>query len=357
MLSRSMPGPASLHARLALAVLLISAIGAMAFPGDRGSMSDRRPLRVGPGLALDTPSAAAAIARDGDLVEIEAATYAGDAAVWRQNGLTIRGVGGRPHLRADGAAAQGKAIWVLQGRDITIENIEFSGARVPDGNGAAIRPEGAGVVLRDCFFHDNENGVMGGANPESDIVIENSEFARNGRGDGRTHNLYIGAVRSLRVERSYLHHAVVGHNLKSRALETTVVSSRIADEESGRSSYLVDLPNGGRARLIGNVIQQGPAAENSTLVSYGAEGLGGGAHELVLLDNTFVSESGAGTIFVSVTPQADRLVVTGNVFAGPGTAVRTPMPATSEVRDNRIVADARGAERQRAPSGIPAGLP
>src|SRR5690349_12422934 len=73
-----------------------------------------RVLQVGMGKAFSVPSKAAAAAKDGDVVEIDAGTYRGDVAVWRANNLTIRGVGGRPHLEAAGANAQGKAIWVIQ---------------------------------------------------------------------------------------------------------------------------------------------------------------------------------------------------------------------------------------------------
>src|SRR5678815_5689730 len=112
-------------------------------------------LLVGPQHALKTPSAAAKVARDGDVVEIEPGLYAGDAAVWTQNRLTLRGRGGRAHLRADGAHAESKGIWVLKGAETTIENLEFSGARVADRNGAGIRLEGPGLTLRNCHFHDN----------------------------------------------------------------------------------------------------------------------------------------------------------------------------------------------------------
>src|SRR5206468_6500985 len=72
-------------------------------------------IQVGPKREIKLPSAAAAIAADGDLIEIDPGNYDGDAAVWRQNRLTIRGVGGRAHLRANGAHAEGKAIWVIKG--------------------------------------------------------------------------------------------------------------------------------------------------------------------------------------------------------------------------------------------------
>ena len=76
-------------------------------------------------------------------------------------------------------------------------NVEFSGAAVPDQNGAGIRQEGDDLVINKCSFHDNENGILTGANAASDIKIKRSRFFRNGRGDGYTHNIYIGAVRSF----------------------------------------------------------------------------------------------------------------------------------------------------------------
>jgi len=170
-------------------------------------------LRVGATRELKRPSAAAQIARDGDTIEIDAGIYDGDAAVWRQHRLTIRGLGGRAHLRANGAHAEGKAIWVIKGNDTTIESVEFSGAKVSDQNGAGIRLEGAGLTVRECYFHNNENGILAGANQASDIVVEHSEFTQNGAGDGYSHNLYVGNVRSFTLRFSYVHHALVGHNV------------------------------------------------------------------------------------------------------------------------------------------------
>src|SRR3954466_2527142 len=67
-------------------------------------------LLVGTRHVLKTPSAAARAARDGGVVEIEAGLYAGDAAVWTQNGLTLKAAGGKVHLRADGAQVEGKGM-------------------------------------------------------------------------------------------------------------------------------------------------------------------------------------------------------------------------------------------------------
>jgi len=295
-------------------------------------------LRVGPGEAHKRPSEAASVASDGDVIEIQAGTYAGDAAVWRQNDLTIRGVGGLARLVAQGSAAQGKGIWVIKGNNTVVENIHFEGAAVADGNGAGIRQEGANLTVRNCRFVGNENGILAGENAASTIVVENSEFAGNGAGDGYTHNLYIGQVKRFVMRFSYSHHAHVGHQVKSRAVVNEIMYNRLMDESDGDASYIVDISNGGRAHLIGNLIQQGPKAENWALVSYAAEGnVHRAASELVILHNTFVNARGDG-IFVANRDAGVKAWVLNNVFSGSGAVVQGP----AEMRGNLVTRRAPG---------------
>jgi hypothetical protein len=289
---------------------------------------------VGPQHALKTPSEAATFARDGDVVEIEPGIYYGDAAVWTQNRLTIRARGGRAHLRADGAHAEGKAIWVIKGSATTIENIEFSGAKVADRNGAGIRLEGPGLTVRDSSFHDNESGILASGNLESDIVIEHSEFARNGAGGG-SHNLYIGTVRSFTLRYSYSHHAIIGHNVKSRAIKTYLLYNRIADEQDGRASYAIDLPDGGLAFVMGNLIQQGPETDNRTIVAYGAEGYKNLLNELYFVSNTVVNDDPKGGRFLVIRPGADAVRVINNLFAGPGELLSGKADSRSNLRTTK----------------------
>jgi Right handed beta helix region len=306
---------------LALACACAVTAEAHAQMGDDGSkVRLLHVLVVGPGKARTKPSQAAADAHDGDVIEIAAGVYAHDAAVWTQNNLTIRGVGGRAHLQAEGASAEGKGIWVIKGANTTIENVEFSGAKVPDENGAGIRQEGPGLTIRNCYFHDNENGILTGTNPESEIVIENSEFANNGYGDGQTHNMYIGGVKRFTLRASYSHHAKIGHNVKSRARENYILYNRIMDEQTGTASYEVEICNGGLAYLIGNLLHKGAHADNSTLVSYGAEGLAYPVNELYVVNNTMVNDYPGGR-FIFAAPGTKQVKVINNIFAGPGTVL------------------------------------
>jgi hypothetical protein len=292
-----------------------------------------RTLHVGRGADYAMPSAAAAAARDGDTIEIASGDYRGDVAVWVANRLHIVGGDPQPRIFADGHDVQGKGIWVIRGDDVIVEHVDMSGAHVADKNGAAIRLEGRNFILRNAYLHDNENGLLTGANPMSEVTIDHCEFARNGGGEGMTHNVYVGAVGKLIVTRSYLHHAISGHNLKSRAAISILTDNRLADESDGHASYEADFPNGGRVTLAFNIFQKSPAGENVTLVSYGAEGLAkDGTHELIAKGNTFISQRPSGARFITIAPGNVSTNINGNIFAGSGS-----LPEVPNVRTNNAV--------------------
>lgn len=288
-------------------------------------------LRVGPTRTYQTPSAAEAVANDGDVIEIDAGVYMDDITVWRQNNITLRGVGGRAHLQGtqvipfvSGSDRQnGKGIWVIRGNNISVENIEFSGARVTDLNGAGIRNEGNDLSICNSYFHDNENGILGGA--YGSLLIEYSEFDNNGLGDyGRTHNLYIDGGDKLIFRHNYSHHANIGHNLKTRASENYILYNRLMDEATGNSSYAIDVPNGGLTYIIGNLVQQGVNTDNSAIISYGAEGLSGGrTHNLYVINNTSVNDYGAGR-HIDIAGGTALAKIVNNLFIGGGTVPSGP---------------------------------
>lgn len=317
-------------------------------------------LKVGPGQKYDVPSKAAKAARDGDTIEIAAGTYLGDVAEWYAHNLTIRGVGGRAHMNADGKSLGGKATWVIIGNDATIENIEFSNSRVRDRNGAGIRLEGRSLTVRNSYFHDNQMGILTGRNKDSDILIEGSEFARNIVDYKNTgslgHNIYIGQARSFVLRHSYVHGAAWGHNVKTRAAETRLLYNRIVDGREGSSSYLVDIANGGRAWLVGNVIEQGKNADNWAIVSFGAEARAA-SDRLAMINNTIINNRGSGIFLQNRSPGMATLI--NNIFAGDGTPANGP----AEMRNNLIVKSVSagivgallGRAKPEAASGVLAG--
>ncbi|GAB7189472.1 right-handed parallel beta-helix repeat-containing protein [Kineococcus sp. NUM-3379] len=285
-------------------------------------------LSVGPGKAFATPCAAFARAADGDVVEIDgSATYTRDVCAISRNRLTIRGVNGRPRIDAGGAAALGKGTWVVGGDGVVVDNVEMYGARVADRNGAALRLEGTGFTLRRSYLHDNENGILSGADAASDILVENSEFARNGHGDGYSHNLYIGHVRSLTFRHNFSHDAHVGHNLKSRAQRNTITYNRFSSlpagqPGSGRPSYEIDLPNAGTSVVVGNVVQQPAGSSNAGMLAYGTEGASNPGKDLYVVNNTFLNDDTVRGTFVLVGSGVTTPVrLQNNVFAGVGTLV------------------------------------
>jgi hypothetical protein len=222
-------------------------------------------------------------------------------------------------LNAPTTIPNGKAIWVIQGKNTTVENIEFANAHVADQNGAGIRQEGDGLIVRHCFFHDNENGILGGGGTASTVVIEYSEFANNGFGDGQSHNMYISNIGSFTLRYSHSHHARIGHLVKSRARLNYILYNSLMDESTGTSSYQIDLPNGGTSYVIGNAIQQGPNQDNPTLISFGAEGLTNSGVDLYVVNNTLVNDHSSGTFVRGTTGTTTRM--TNNILVGPGTVL------------------------------------
>lgn len=302
----------------------------LCFGGSRAARAAT--LSVGPQGKYAAPCAAFAAAADGDTIEIDSAgAYVGDVCGIAKNQLTIRGLGGRAKVDAGGKNAQGKAIWVVQGDDTTVENIEFTGAAVPDLNGAGIRQEGKNLTVRGCYFHDNENGILAGDSADSEILIEHSEFDHNGAGDGYSHNLYINHVGKLTFRYNWSHRSVIGHLLKSRAAENYVLYNRITGESDGTSSYELDFPNGGKTYVIGNLIEQGSMTDNPSMLAYIEEGAAATnpSHQLYVVNNTFVNNRKTGT-FLNIAAAADPAIVTNNVFFGGG----TPSNQASSVLSN-----------------------
>ncbi|GAB1429236.1 right-handed parallel beta-helix repeat-containing protein [Ignavibacteria bacterium] len=273
--------------------------------------------RVGAGRQYATPSAVVGLVSDGDTVLIDAGNYTADVCSWRANNLLLRGEGGRAKLSAGGKSAEQKAIWVIKGDNCTIENIEFSDCKVADHNGAGIRQEGTNLVVRNCAFRRNEMGILAGNNIKSTILIEYSEFERSGYGDGYSHNIYINHIYRFIFRYNYSHHALIGHECKSRAHRNEILYNRLSNE-NGHASREIDLPNGGFSIIMGNIIHQGINAENSNIIGYGLEGLSDSLrNELYVVNNTIVNERPAG-VFVQTQSGTLRTIIRNNFLIGAG---------------------------------------
>jgi hypothetical protein len=303
-------------------LLLCVCLGGISVPRSQAAT-----LLVGHDKPYATPCAALKVAKDGDTILVDPGLYKGDVCMFSQNNLIIRGVGNRrPHLDADGKIADNKAIWVVLGNNFTVENIEFSNAHIPadrGNNAAGIREAGRDWIVRNCYFHDNQNGILEGNVRNSHILIEYSEFAHNGAGDGFSHNLYIGHSASLVFRFNYSHDAVVGHLLKTRAAVNYILYNRFAGL-NGTDSYETNVPNGGTTYFIGNLIEQGPKSQNPAMLDYMSEGIepGNAGNDLYVVNNTFVNELPGGGPFVHIGPQDKVLaVLKNNIFYGGGKVI------------------------------------
>ena len=155
-------------------------------------------LTVNPGESIQ---AAVDVANPGDTVDVTAGTYPDEFVTIRKS-LTLQAVG-KVELVAKTSPLDGKAM-ITEGPavgqpaiSVTINGFEISGVSVSDNNGAAIRYEGGNLSLSNDYFHDNQEGLLGDADPNGTITIDHSEFSLNGDGSGFTHNLYIGAIAQL----------------------------------------------------------------------------------------------------------------------------------------------------------------
>lgn len=293
-------------------------------------------LTVGPGQTYTTIAAAIAAAHDGDTINVLAGVYVNDFAEIRAK-VTLTAIGGQATMRATGYIPNGKGILITD-TDVTITGFSFVGAAVTDadgGNGAGIRYQGGNLVLNDCYFANNQDGLLANADPTGTITITNSEFYHNGAtkgpGAGYTHNLYVNEVARLDIESSYSHGANIGHEIKSRAQTTIVHNSRIVDGPTGTASYSIDLPNGGIVTIGGNQIEQGPLTENPTVISFGEEGAYAGS-TLSVRNNVVENDLPSGSALAVQNASGGAATVTGNrvygltssqILHGPGTVSTT----------------------------------
>ena len=307
-------------------------IAAAASAGEARAQPHAPIVQVGPDRQFRRIADAAQQVGDGAIIDIDPGEYRADVAVWHQRKLTLRGRAPGVRLLADGRSAEGKAIWVIRNGDFTVENITFTGARVADRNGAGIRLEGGRLRVRHCHFHDNESGILTGAGEDIELDVENSEFGHHGAGDGLSHALYVGAIGRFRLSGSYVHHANVGHLVKSRARRNRIEYNRLSDESGGRASYELEFPNGGNAEVVGNIIQQGAGTRNSVMLSYGVEGYRWPVNRMALAHNTLVSELRYGGTFVRAAPGAQAIWTRNNLWVGTG---RLNLPAEADSAGDR----------------------
>jgi hypothetical protein len=256
-------------------------------------------LMVGPDQQYKAPSEAARDAMPGDTIQIAAGTYF-DCVVWQTDNLTIVGTGSGAVLTDK--TCQGKAIFVTVGKNITIRNLTFARARVPDFNGAGIRAEGANLHVEHSRFINNQSGILAASEPDSKINILDSQFIENGQcySNHCTGALTIGGIASLNIRHCFFWGTKGGDHILSKARRTELTDSRIADGLAGTAAYLVDLPGGGSLIMRGNQLEKGlhsghPGIAVKVMAGFGAQPVSNLVFEL----NHLRTDTNGKLVFVS----------------------------------------------------------
>ena len=277
---------------------------------------------VGPAGAPMSMTDALRQAQDGDTIELMPGDYRGGVVIENRK-LTIRGMGKRPVVDGEGKAGSAKALWLVRGGEVTIENLAFRGARSTDGEGAGVRMEGGRLRLRLCQFHDNEFGVLATSVEGAELTIENSEFGLAPKVVGGLHHLLnVGRIAKLSISGSRFQQGFEGHLIKTRARENLITYNFIHDGQRGGASYEIDIAAGGLATVIGNVIGQGADSQNPVVVAYGTEGPGWDKNQLLMAHNTLINYAWTPAWFLRVLHDRMRepveVVAINNLIVGTG---------------------------------------
>jgi hypothetical protein len=237
-------------------------------------------------------------------IQITPGTYTNDFAnVTRP--MTIEAIGGSGvTMQANGQLLFDKGI-IVTTSGLTVNGITFEGAAIDPslgGNGAGIRDQSPGSTTLDVEnskFIGNQDGILtAGSNNQETVKIINSQFLDNGSGTGQTHALYVGDALSLLVEGSTFCGTNEGHNIKSRAMTSTITGTTSYDGAvgggctgPGTTSYGMEFPNGGIVNLVDDTLIQGDFTHNSSMLGYGAEGFPYSNNALSITDSSFTSDN------------------------------------------------------------------
>ena len=279
---------------------------------------------VGPaGAALTLPEVLRQAA-DGDVIELMPGTYTERLTLVNRR-LTIRGLrGGEPaRIDGEGKPADARALWTIQGGEVLLEDLEFRGARSTEGAGAALRLDGGRLTLRRCRLFDNEHGLVALNQPDARLVIEGGVFGLAPKVVGGLHHLLtVGRIALLEVRGVRFQQGFEGHLIKTRARENLIAYNFIHDGTRGGASLEIDIPLGGIATVVGNVIGQGADTQNPVVLSYGSEGSAWDVNRLHVAHNTFINHGWTPAWFLRVhrdkLPPGTELVAVNNLLVGGG---------------------------------------
>jgi hypothetical protein len=329
-------------------------------------------LNVGPGRTYTSIQSAINAAANGDTILVDSGLYQGPNATMVFDGpsnITVKGNGPtRPILDQNGPqySVWGKGICTVSAAssNITFDSLEFIHGEVRTGdtgtNGAGIRWDGSGLChVINCSFHDNQEGFFGTTQTGSDILIEKTVIYDNGApaSPGAKHNIYVGSgaeggVDTFTLLYSWVYNSRYAHGVKTSAATSRILYNRLGDELTavspltwgGGVGNAIDIPSGGLAYVIGNMITKGQAVSDSdgNVLRYAEERIFPSyAKKAYILYNTFNGERSSGQnnfITISPTYSPDPAIICDNIFysTNPGDVIYT---AGSTVDTNFVSTD------------------
>ena len=222
------------------------------------------------------------------------------------------------------------------------------------GNSSAIREQANGantLTVNNALIQGFQMGILtssdSGNTHLDQVTISNTQFVNNGGAFDPSspftfgHALYVGDAASLTVTGSLFCGQVIGHDIKSRAAQTTVTGSTMfvgtnggapAACNVGSASLAIDMPNGGIGLIDMNKIFQGDANQNGSLIRFGEEGLVPTfVNSLSVTNTTFDNLGNGASIGIDELNNCIAPVsgVASDTFINVGTPVRPVMGCVS----------------------------
>lgn len=272
------------------------------------------------GACFKTPSEAFAKVKNGDTIKINAGTY-NDVGVLSASNVTIVGVGGKAIIDAKGKIANGRGIWIINGNNTTLDNIEM----LNEDNGlrndaawdqAAVYLNGNNLTMRNMYIHNNMQGFFNNTNAGTtcNLLIENSIFDFNGDGGGHSHNLYVNHnITKLTMRGVWSRNCNGGHILKNRAYSSDIQGCLFTDPKGISLNWFIDIPDAGSHIFVGNIIEHNNSNGGSTMLAYGEDTPNPGPNYLLIAQNTFINDGNGQFLdkIQKVTPNIKQ-----NIFIG-----------------------------------------
>jgi hypothetical protein len=288
--------------------------------------------RVGPGQRFTTLQQVAPVLRPGDTVEViddQVGDIVLSASGTPNSKITIRGVrhrGRRPVLLG------GKTTLEIAGNHVVVEGFEITG-----GTSRCLFHHAHDVTVRDVVIHDcPSHGLLGADSGAGSLTLEYSEVYRCGEGE-RRHQIYMATDESayrgavFRMQHCYVHDALGGHNVKSRAERNEIFYNWI----EGAYHHELELigPDGQAEELaredadvVGNVLYQGYWERSHPVIRIGGDGTGQTWGRYRFANNTIVlgqaSTSAVFRIFHGVESVEMHNNVLFRVGGAPVTVIR-----------------------------------